>query len=118
MSIESYMRYILIRLSEKLFNLAYFLLRRASNNAVDQVVGQPPDISAPDDQHWFLVAHQSGHVYMTGFVGADEALKQFKRRMRGQILMCRNLDQMRTEIELAATAATRRTSTVESASSA
>lgn len=109
MSIESRTRYFLIRLSERLFDLAYFLLRLGSDNAVDQVVGQPPDISAPDDQHWFLVAHQSGHVYMTGFVGADEALKQFKRHMRGQILMCRNLDQMRTEIELAATWAKRQT---------
>ncbi len=99
---ESYARFILIRLSEKIFDFAYYLLRLGSGNAVDQVTGKKPDISAPDDQHWFLVAHQSGHVYMTGFVGADEALKQFKRRMRGQILMCRNLDQMRTEIELAA----------------
>ncbi len=106
---ESYIRFFLIRLSEKVFDLAYFLLRLGSSNAVDQVVGEAPEISAPDDQHWFLVAHQSGHVYMTGFVGADEALKQFKRRMRGQILMCRNLNQMRTEIELAASFATRKT---------
>lgn len=102
-SMKSYTRFMLIQLSEKLFDLAYFLLRLGSSNAVDQVAGKAPGIAAPDDQHWFLVAHQSGHVYMTGFVGADEALKQFKRRMRGQILMCRNLDQMRTEIELAAT---------------
>ncbi len=106
---ESYARFMLIQLSEKIFDLAYLLLRLGSHNAVDQVFGKPPETSAPDDQHWFLVAHQSGHVYMTGFVGADEALKQFKRRMRGQILMCRNLDQMRTEIELAASFAGRKT---------
>ena len=102
-SLRLFFRHALIKLSQKIFDFAYFLLSlgagRETLEKVEQVEAQEAAAGLDDSQLWLIMGLQSGTLTFYGFTGDDKDLHSFKyKQVRGSIMFCKNLIQLRHEI--------------------
>ena len=93
-------RRTLIRLSEKIFDFAYYLLCVGAGRATMDKVDAEEEAGGPDDSKlWLIMGLQSGTLTFYGFAGDDKDLHSFKyKKVRGSIMFCKNIIELRHEI--------------------
>ena len=96
-------RQTLIKVSEKIFDFAYYLLSlgagRETMEKVEKVEAEEAAAAPDDSQLWLIMGLQSGTLTFYGFAGDDKELHSFKyKKVSGRIMFCKNLIELRHEI--------------------
>jgi hypothetical protein len=102
-SFTLFFRHAIVKLAQKIFHLAYYLLTLgAGAETMDKVESAEAQQAAgnPDDsQLWLIMGLQSGTLTFYGFAGDDKGLHTFKyKKVQGTIMFCKNLIELRQAI--------------------